>query len=37
MKNWGTQWTIEISSNEQSAPMPIEKNQNRRGRYEAAS
>ena len=26
--NWGTQWTIEISSNEWSAPMAIEKNLN---------
>ena len=25
MKNWGTQWTIEISSNEKWAPMAIEK------------
>ena len=25
MKNWGTQWTLEISSNEISAPMAIEK------------
>ena len=25
MKNWGTQWTIEISSNEKLAPMAIAK------------
>ena len=32
MKIWGTQWTIE-----QLAPMAIEKNQNRGGRFGAAS
>ena len=26
--NWGTQWTMEIRSNEKSAPMEIEKNEN---------
>ena len=37
MKNWGTQWTIEISSNEKLAPKAIEKNQNFGGLFEAAS